>query len=94
MAVLVTLKVGPVDWDRFKAALEWINGQDAPGLRSSRVYRMESDPSTILWVGEWDSHDAMHASSEKSGDEFNRRAGTEGLDWETGVWAPSDAPAI
>jgi hypothetical protein len=39
-----------------------------------------------LVVQEWDSHDAFHKSSDKYGDEFNQRAGTQGLDWRTGVW--------
>jgi hypothetical protein len=40
----------------------------------------------LLIVQEWDSHDSFHTSSDKYGDEFNQRAGTEGLDWRTGVW--------
>ncbi|HXH20860.1 MAG TPA: hypothetical protein VNN10_02445 [Dehalococcoidia bacterium] len=86
MPVLVTMEVGPVDWVKFQSALQWMESQPAPGLRANRVYRMESDAATLLLVQEWDSHDAFHASSEKLGDEFNRRAGTEGLDWRTGVW--------
>jgi heme-degrading monooxygenase HmoA len=93
MSALVTMKVGPVDWEKFRAATEWLNGQDSPGLASSEVYRSEADPGNVLVVQKWDSHDSMHAVSERVGPEFNRRAGTEGLDWETGVWALSDAPA-
>jgi heme-degrading monooxygenase HmoA len=84
---MITMEVGPVDWTKFQSALEWMNSQPAPGLRSNKVYRMEGDPSKLLMVQEWDSHDAFHASSEKVGDEFNQRAGTEGLDWRTGVWS-------
>jgi hypothetical protein len=28
----------------------------------------------------------MHAYSEKTGDEFNAKAGTEGVEWETKVY--------
>jgi hypothetical protein len=87
MAVVVTMEVGPVDWAKFESAMTWMNAQPAPGLRSNRVCRMESDPRMLLVLQEWDSHDAFHANSEKFGDEFNRRAGTEGLDWRTGVWS-------
>jgi hypothetical protein len=37
-------------------------------------------------MSEWDGHDQMHAASEKYGDDFNREAGTEGLDWTTHIW--------
>jgi len=87
MAILVTMEVGPVDWAKFQSAVQWMESQPAAGLRSNKVYRMESDPSMLLMVQEWDSHDAFHATSEKLGDELNRRAGTEGLDWRTGVWS-------
>ena len=37
-------------------------------------------------LAEWDSHDAMMESSEKSGEAFQADAGTEGLEWETRIW--------
>ena len=92
MAVLTTMKVGPVDWAKFRPATEWLDGQGSAGLNSTKVYRSESDSDSVLVVQEWDSHDTMHAVSERVGPEFNQRAGTEGLDWETGVWVLSDAP--
>jgi quinol monooxygenase YgiN len=88
MSVLVQMVVRPPDWDTFAAAMEWMDGLGMPkGLHSSRVYREESDPGTVCVLQEWDSHDAFHTSSEEVGDEFNRRAGTEGLEWETRIWA-------
>jgi len=86
VAVTVTMEVGPVDWTKFKAAMDWMEAQPSAGLRSNRVYRSEDDPNMLLVMQEWDSHDAFHAASDRYGDEFNRRAGTEGLDWRTGVW--------
>jgi hypothetical protein len=86
MAVLVTSQVGPVDWSKFQAAMQWGTTQPAEGRRSSRIYRSEGDPANILIVEEWDSHDAMHRYTDRVGEEFNRRAGTEGLNWQTGVW--------
>jgi quinol monooxygenase YgiN len=87
MAILVSMEVGPVDWTRFQAAMDWMTTQPEPGMHSTKVYRAESGPATVLVLQEWDSHEAFHAASDKYGDEFNRRAGTEGLDWRTGVWA-------
>jgi len=86
VAVVVTMEVGPVDWDKFQEAIKWMESQPEEGLQEQRVHRLESDPRMLLVVQRWDSHDAFHASSDKYGDEFNRRAGTEGLDWRTGVW--------
>ncbi len=86
MAIVVTMQVGPVDWTKFKAAIDGLKGTSAPGRRSSEVYRGESDASQVLIVEQWDTHDAMHKYQDQVGEEFNRRAGTEGLDWQMGVW--------
>ena len=90
MAILVTMQVGPVDWNKFKAALDASKNIAAPGQQSSRTYRLQGDGSRVLVVEEWDSHDAMHAFQDQVGDEFNRIAGTEGLEWQTGVWELAD----
>ena len=46
----------------------------------------ENDPNMVSLMAEWDSHDQMHASSEKRGEEFQAKGGTEGLEWETRIW--------
>ena len=86
MAILVTMEVGPVDWQKFADAMEWAKSVPANGRSSGRIYRSEHDPNHVLIVEEWDSHDAMHRYQDQTGDEFNRRAGTEGLEWQTGTW--------
>jgi len=86
VSIVVTMQVGPVDWEKFKAATEWSNQFPATGRTSGRIYRSEEDPSQVFVVEEWESHDAMHAYQDRVGDEFNSRAGTEGLEWQTGVW--------
>ena len=91
MAILVTMQVGPVDWDKFKSAAEWGRGFPAPERASSKVYRSQSDPKQVLVVEEWASHDAMHKYQDQLGDEFNSRAGTEGLDWQTNIWELADS---
>jgi len=87
MAVLVQMRVRVPDVDRFLATsrkFEPMMGE--MGARSQRILQSESDPSEVCSMSEWDSHDAMHAASEKYGDQFNAEAGTGGLDWETRIW--------
>ncbi len=90
MSVLITMQVGPVDWEKFEQATAWVNGQPAPGMVSRKVYRAEDNPNMVLVIEEWDSHDAFHKATDLYGDEFNRRAGTAGNSWQDRVWT---APA-
>jgi quinol monooxygenase YgiN len=92
MAVLVTMQVGPVDWARFRAALEWLYQQKPPEWLTHQVYRAERDPSQVLVLDEWQSHEAFHAFAQQVGAEFNQRAGTTGLAWQEQVWLAADAP--
>jgi quinol monooxygenase YgiN len=95
MSVLIQMTVKVPDVAKVKSAYEWFASLGKPkGHISSRVFRLEGDTNTLCFLDEWESHDAFHASSEEVGEEFNRRAGTEGLDWVTSVWAPSDFPEI
>ncbi len=89
MAVLVTMQVEPVNWEKFKTAYEWAYHQKPKGFISSKIYRSESNPKKVLVVEEWESHDAFHKVADKIGDEFNKRAGTAGLEWQDEVWAAS-----
>ena len=87
MTVLVTLRGNVSDWNAMKAAIDWYASQPRPaGLHWSRTYRREGDDAYTLLIEEWDDHDSFHKSSDEVGDEFNKRAGTEGLDWVTNVW--------
>ena len=87
MSVLVQFQVKVPDVDKFKAAWEELKPQAAEdGARNQALYRDENDPNVVSLMSEWDSHDTMHASSEKRGEEFQAKAGTEGLDWETHIW--------
>jgi hypothetical protein len=85
--VLVEFRVRVPDVARFKAAAD----KFAPiieelGGRNHRAYVSESDPSEVATFSEWESHDAMMAATDRFGDDFNRDAGTEGLEWETRIW--------
>ena len=87
MSVLVQMRVRVPDVERFKKTSEKFAPIFAEmGARNQRVYQSESDPSEVTAMSEWDSHDQMHESSEKHGDQFNADAGTEGLEWETRIW--------
>jgi heme-degrading monooxygenase HmoA len=63
-----------------------------PGLISGKIFRAEGDQNTVLVLEEWESHDAWHDYANKVGEEFQSRAGTEGLDWQDTIWVLSDAP--
>ena len=58
MSVLLTMQVGPVDWEKFRAATEWGYNQKTQGLISGKIFRAEGDQSTVLVLEEWEPHDA------------------------------------
>ena len=73
MAILLTMQVGPVDWNKFKDAVDWARSIPAPGRKFSHVYRAQGDGGVVLIVEEWDSHESMHKYQDQGGDEFNKR---------------------
>ncbi|MFY9586180.1 MAG: hypothetical protein WAT66_01855 [Actinomycetota bacterium] len=95
---LVWMTVQPRDVKAFNDTMGWyvenVKSDKPKGLHSSHLYVREGEPGLVLDLEEWDSHDDWHAVTEKHGDEFNKRADTEGLDWETFIWHPSDATVI
>lgn len=91
MSVLITLQIGPVDWDRFQAALEWLDAQAAPGCVRSTVYRSIKDPAQVLIVDEWTTREAAIEFASRVDPEFNARAGTEALSWQDASW---ELPAV
>ena len=88
MSVLVQFGVAGADPARMKKAVENMpEFQREPGfLGYPGAYVAESDPTEVTELELWESHDHMHASSEKYGEQFNAEAGTEGLDWKTWIW--------
>jgi hypothetical protein len=94
-SVVVWMTVRPRDWKAFKDTVGWAVDRPRPkGLHSTQVYRREGDPNLVLDLEEWDSHDIWMQFADAVGEEFNKRADTEGLDWETFIWHPSDAKVI
>ena len=81
MSVMVQFTVQVNDVGRFIAACEKYAPMMAEmGGRQGAVYEDQNQPGLVSTIAEWDNHDAMHEASEKMGDDFNREAGTEGLD--------------
>lgn len=86
MSVLVQMSVTPPDVERFIATSKRFEPMmEEMGARNQAIYRAEGS-GEVTSMSEWESHDAMHAASEKYGDQFNAEAGTEGLDWVTRIW--------
>jgi quinol monooxygenase YgiN len=85
--VLVQFRVHAPDVERFTAAAaKFAPIMEELGGRNHRAYVSESDPNEVTTLSEWESHDAMMAATDRFGDDFNREAGTEGLEWETRIW--------
>lgn len=86
MSVLVQMSVEAPDVERFIATSKRFEPMmEEMGARNQAIYRAEGG-SEVTSLSEWESHDAMHAASEKYGDQFNAEAGTEGLEWVTRIW--------
>jgi len=84
--VLVQFRVRVPDVERFKAAQEkFLPVIENLGGKNNRAYFAESDPNEVTTFSEWESHDAM-AATDQFGEDFNRDAGTEGIEWETRIW--------
>ncbi len=85
--VLVQFRVNVPDLERFQRAAEkYTPVMEELGGHNHRAYVSESDPTEVTTLSEWESHDAMMAATDRFGDDFNRDAGTEGLEWETRIW--------
>jgi hypothetical protein len=85
--VLVQFRVLVPDVERFKATqAKYLPMMEELGGRNNRAYYAESAPNEVTTFSEWESHDAMMAATDKFGEDFNRDAGTEGIEWETRIW--------
>ncbi len=88
MSVLVQFIVENVpDVDHFvEVSKKWAPTMEAEGARNQMVAVDENNPSTVTMTAEWDSHDVMHASSEKHGEAINADMGFGELNWITHLW--------
>ena len=94
MSVLNTMRVKVQDFDGTKKAAVMLakNARQA-GCHWAKVYRSEKDPNDVLWLMEWESHDAFNRSGDESGEEFNALVKPAG-EWEDVVWHLSDAVQV
>ena len=87
MSVLVQMSVKVTDPARMIATAEkYAPMMEEMGGTRGGIYEDQNEPGLMTLISEWESHDAMHAASEKYGDAFNAEAGTEGLEWTTNIW--------
>src|SRR5512135_584928 len=91
MSVLVTMRVRVNDFSGVKAAMaKYAARMKSTGCHWAKVYRAEKDPDDVLFLMEWESHDAFNASGDQDGDDFNDLVQPEG-EWDDVVWHLSDA---
>jgi quinol monooxygenase YgiN len=94
MSVLVTMRVKVMDFEGVKAAMaKYAGDMKRQGCHWAKVYRAEKDPNEVLFLMEWESHDAFNASGEDSGDDFNALVQPVS-EWEDVVWHLSDAARV
>ncbi len=94
MPVLVTMRVKVNRFEGVKAAQDkYQDAQKAAGCRWGKIYRAEKDPNDILFLMEWDSHEAFNAFGDDVGEDFNALIQPVG-DWDDVVWHLSDAAEV
>jgi heme-degrading monooxygenase HmoA len=72
------------------AAAKYAGAMKSAGCHWFKIYRAEKDPNEVLWLMEWESHDAFNAAGEDSGDDVNALVQPAG-EWDDVVWHLSDA---
>ncbi len=94
MSVLITMRVKVHDFEGTRKAAELFakNAREA-GCHWAKIYRSEKDPNDVLWLMEWESHEAFNKSGDETGEQVNELVNPAG-DWDDVVWHLSDAPMI
>ena len=94
MSVLITMRVKVHDFEGTRKAAE-VLAQSArqAGCHWARIYRSEKDPNDVLWLMEWESHEAFNKSGDETGEQINRLVNPAG-EWDDVVWHLSDAATI
>jgi quinol monooxygenase YgiN len=94
MSVLVTMRVKVSDFKGVKAAMaKYAGPMKQAGCHWAKVYRAEKDQNDVLFLMEWESHEAFNNSGEEGGDDFNALV-QPASDWDDVVWHLSDAAEI
>ena len=91
MSVLITMRVKVHDYEGTKKAVKMFSqSAKKAGCHWAKVYRSEKDPNDVLWLMEWESHDAFNKSGDETGGEFNTLVNPVG-EWDDVVWHLADA---
>jgi len=89
MSVLVTMRVKVHDFEGTKQAVEkYGNAMLKSGAHWFKVYQRDGDDKEVLWLMEFDSHEAF----EKSGGDFEEEFVAlinPASDWDDAVWKMS-----
>ena len=94
MSVLITMRVKVHEFEGTrKAAILFAEKAKDAGCHWAKVYRSEKEPNDVLWLMEWDSHEAFEKSGDEVGDQFNELVQLAG-DWDDTVWHLSDAAQV
>jgi hypothetical protein len=94
MSVLITMRVKVHDFAGTRKAAElFAKTAKKAGCHWAKVYRSEKDPNDVLWLMEWESHEAFNRSGDDSGEEFNGLVDPAG-EWDDVVWQLSDAATV
>jgi len=94
MSVLITMRVKAHDFEGTKKAAEMFAKRAIrAGCHWAKVYRAEKDPNDVLWLMEWESHEAFNKSGDETGEEFNQLVNPAG-EWEDILWNLSDIPML
>ncbi len=89
MTVLVTMRVKVHDFEGTKKAVaKYGSAMKKAGCHWFKVYQRDGDEMEVLWLMEFDNHEAF----EKSGSEFEEAFVTlvdPATDWDDAVWKQS-----
>lgn len=89
MSVLVTMRVKVHDFAGTKqAAGKYGEAMRKAGCHWYKVYQRDGDEKEVLWLMEFDSHEAFEKSGSEIGDEFVSLI-DPASDWEDAVWKMS-----
>ena len=91
MSVLVTMRVKVNDFAGTKAAAaKYADAMKRAGCHWLKIYRAEKDPNDVLWLMEWESHEAFNSAGDDTGEDVNALVQPVG-EWDDVVWQLSDA---
>jgi len=86
MSVLVTMRVKVHDFEGTKQAVaNYGDALQKAGCHWFKVYQRDGDDKEVLWLMEFDTHEAFHNSGTELGDGFVSLI-DPASDWDDAVW--------